>query len=114
KINFHEIPAGHVELDSTYRPPGGTIDFNNDDPESFVGRTVKGRYYITEFFDESESGFVYLAEDRIVKDKKVLVYILNEEADEIMDSIYAEERGSLTHLNHPKIARLIDSGKFAC
>src|SRR5438552_1348497 len=112
KVNPLDIPPGHVDLETADRSPIGTNDFTRDDPEGFVGRTVKGRYYVTELFDEDETGFAYLADDRIVENKKVLVHILSDEDDEIMDSIYAEERGSLSHLNHPNVARLIDSGEF--
>ena len=113
KINPYEIPPGHVDLGDESRAPAGTSDFNGDDPESFVGRTVKGRYYVTELFEEDEAGFAYLADDQIVENKKVLVHILLvKETDDIMAGIYAEERVALSHLTHPNIARLIDSGQF--
>lgn len=113
KINSYEIPAGHVDLSDATRATVGSADFQSDDPESFVGRTVKGRYLITELLDEDDAGFAYLADDKIVDDKKVLVHILlDSETDDIMASIYAEERVSLSHLSHPNIAKLIDSGQF--
>src|SRR6476619_2940533 len=53
-----------------------------------------------------------MGEDRI-GGKKVLVRILlQEESDEILESILAEERVAQAHLAHPNIARLIDSGTF--
>lgn len=113
KVNLNEIPAGHVDLGDTTRTASIFADFNADEPESFVGRTVKGRYQVTEFLGGDESGLAYLADDKIVDDKMVLVRILLEDdSDEIMSSILAEERVSLSHLTHPDIARLIDSGEF--
>ena len=113
KVNLNEIPAGHVDLGDTTRTASLYADFNADEPESFVGRTVKGRYQVTEFLGGDENGLAYLADDKIVDDKMVLVRILLEDdSDEIMDSILAEERVSLSHLTHPNIARLIDSGEF--
>ena len=114
KVNPYEIPAGHVDLGDSARLPGMAAEFDSDNPEHFVGRTVKGRYRVTEFLGGDESGLAYLADDRIVEDRLVLVRILTGggETDEIMDSILAEERVSLSHFSHPNIARLIDSGQF--
>lgn len=112
KINPYEIPAGHVNLDEDRAVPF-SLDFDEEDPESFVGRIVKGRYKVTEFLGGDESGIAFLAADKIVEDRKVLVRILLEDpADEIIGSILAEERVSLSHFSHPNIARLIDSGTF--
>lgn len=111
KVNPNEIPAGHVNLDD--RASGMAAEFDTTDPERFVGRIVKGRYSVTEFLGGDESGLAYLADDRILENRMVLVRILTVgETDEIMDSILAEERVSLSHFTHPNIARMIDSGQF--
>ena len=113
KVNPYEIPAGHVEIGDSERTAGLFNEFDAGDPESFVGRMVKGRYRVAEFLGGDGSGFAYLADDKIVEDKMVLVRILLEDgSDEIMESILAEERVSLSHFTHPNIARLIDSGEF--
>ena len=113
KVQPFEIPAGHVDLGGADRAPGIAADFIQSDPGSFVGRVVKGRYKVTEFLGGDETGLAYLADDKIVADKMVLVRILPEnESDEILGSILAEERVSLSHFSHPNIARLIDSGEF--
>lgn len=112
KVNPYEIPAGHVDLGDAERP-GAVADFPLDSPESFVGRTVKGRYAVTELFEGDDTGYSYLADDKIVQDRKVLVRILFDQAtDEVMRNILDEERISLSHFSHPNIARLIDSGQF--
>ena len=111
KVNPYEISDGGVNLDEE-RPDIFTGDFDISNPESFVGRTVKSRYKVTDFLGGDEAGLAYIGQDRIA-DKKVLVRILlQEEPDEIMASILAEERVSLSHLSHPNIARLVDSGTF--
>jgi serine/threonine protein kinase len=114
KVQPDEIPAGHVNLDEENRFPSPAADFTLDNPERFIGRTVKGRYRVTEFLGGDETGFSYLGDDRLVEDRKVLVRILIEDGfDEIMSSILAEERVSLSHFSHPNIARMIDSGEFS-
>lgn len=113
KVNPFEIPKGHVDLRDKERTTSAFDDFNIEDPAGFVGRTVKGRYQVTEYLGGDETGVAYIAVDRIVGDKKVLVRILLEEdPDPMMASILAEERISLSHLTHPNISRLIDSGAF--
>ena len=113
KVNPHDIPAGHVELGDGERTVGMFNEYDADNPESFIGRMVKGRYCVTEFLGGDGSGLAYLADDKIVENKMVLVRILLEDgSDEIMNSILAEERVSLSHFSHPNIARLIDSGEF--
>jgi serine/threonine protein kinase len=113
KVDPHDIPAGHVELGAEDRLAYSSADFRADDPEAFIGRTVKGRYIVTYYFGGDESGYAFLADDKITPDRKVLVRILlRGEADEIMGSIIEEERVSLSHFSHPNIARLIDSGQF--
>lgn len=112
KVNPLDIPAGHVDLTDSDRTPIGFDSFELENPESFVSRTVKGRYVVTEYLGGDETGLAYLAEDRIA-DRKVLVRILFEDdSDPVVSSILAEERVSLSHLSHPNIARLIDSGAF--
>jgi serine/threonine protein kinase len=111
KVNPYEISDGGVNLEDE-RPEIFTGDFDVSNPESFVGRTVKSRYKVTDFLGGDEAGLAYLGQDKIA-DRKVLVRILlQEEPDEIMASILAEERVSLSHLSHPNIARLVDSGTF--
>ncbi|HTH51213.1 MAG TPA: serine/threonine-protein kinase, partial [Pyrinomonadaceae bacterium] len=111
KVNPYEISDGGVNLEED-RPEIFTGDFDVSNPESFVNRVVKGRYKVTEFLGGDEGGLAYVGRDKIA-DRKVLVRILlQEESDEIMASILAEERVSLSHLVHPNIARLIDSGTF--
>ena len=111
KVNPYEISDGGVNLEEE-RPDIFTGDFDVSNPESFVGRTVKSRYKVTDFLGGDEAGLAYLGQDKIA-DRKVLVRILlQEEPDEIMASILAEERVSLSHLSHPNIARLVDSGTF--
>ena len=113
KVHPTEIPKGHADLGDLDRYTGPASDFDEREPESFVGKVVKGRYRVTEFLGGDEDGLAYLADDKLVDDKKVLVRILiGTRSDEIMNSILSEERVSLSHFSHPNIARLIDSGQF--
>lgn len=111
KVNPYEISDGGVNL--AEQRDVFTGDFDEARPESFIGQTVKGRYQVSEYLGGDESGLAYLGDDKLSGERKVLVRILlNDDSDEITDSILAEERISLSHLSHPNIARLIDSGEF--
>ncbi len=114
RVDPKEIPSGHVDLIERGLLPINLNEFDITDPKDFVGKTVKGRYRVTEMIGEDDTGFAYLAEDRIIGDKRVVVRILTNEdfEDEITKSIYAEERVSLSHINHPNVARLFDSGSY--
>jgi serine/threonine protein kinase len=111
KINVLDIPAGHVELGKKDTRLVKTPDFRFDEPHSFVGQTVKGRYIATEYLGGEEGSFAYLADDKIVADKKVLVRILSAERSNDSTNL-DEEIVSFSHVTHPNIARLIDSGQF--
>lgn len=114
KVDPFSIPAGHVELsEGDDRLAFSSADFRADEPQAFIGRTVKGRYVVTDYFGGDESGHAFLADDKINADRKVLVRILLRDAtDELLGSLLDEERVSLSHFSHPNIARLIDSGQF--
>lgn len=109
-----EIPSGRAELGDRQFAPVGREALTWDNPEAMLGQTVKGRYQIAELITEDESGFAYLADDRLVANKKVLVRILMDEeySDDLTDRIYAEERISFSHINHPNVVGIIDSGEL--
>lgn len=115
RILPNEIPAGHVDLNERHQVPQYLNDFEPGSPESFVGKTVKGRYRVTELIGEDNSGYAYFADDVLGDGRRVIVRILDgfEDEDEVTRSIYAEERVALSHLNHPNVARILDSGSYS-
>lgn len=109
-----EIPSGQARLGDRKTNPAGRLALTKDDPTVLLGQTVKGRYTIAEQIGQDESGILYLAEDKIVPHKKVVVRILmDKETDDFFSSkFFAEERISLSHISHPNIAGVIDSGEL--
>lgn len=113
KVDPYNIPAGHIEVGEHDHPSLNNLEFDARDPEAFIGRVVKGRYRVIELIGEDETGFAFVAEDQIVSERRVVVRLLTgEDLDEVTKSIFAEERVSLSHLSHPNVVRLIDSGEF--
>lgn len=112
-INPSEIPTGTASVGNRAVNPVGRPALTWNTPEVLIGQTIKGRYVITEKFGEDEAGIVYLAEDKIAGNRKAVVRVLMEEnADDAAAKILSEERVSLSHVNHPNIANLFDSGEL--
>jgi serine/threonine-protein kinase len=109
-----EIPSGRAALGDRQFAPVGRDALTWDNPEVMLGQTVKGRYHIAELAAEDDTGFSYLAEDRLVANKKVLVRVLMDEdySDDFTNRIYAEERIAFSHVNHPNVVGIIDSGEL--
>jgi len=112
-VKRSEVPSGTASIGDRKTNPTGRPALSRENPRILLGQTVKGRYNLVELLGEDETSISYLAEDKIIAPKKVLVRVLmDEEHDELTDRIYAEERVSLSHVNHPNIARVIDSGEL--
>jgi serine/threonine protein kinase len=113
KIELANVPAGGIDLGSGYNGADLDSNFDVDSPDKLIGTLVKGRYQVTEFLGADETGLAYLADDRILEGKTVLVRVyVDGEIDQMLQSILAEERISLSHFSHPNIARFVDSGEF--
>ncbi len=113
-IKEREVPASQATLGDRKINPMGRAALSWENSEVLIGQTVKGRYLIKEKIGENESSLAYLAEDKIVAGKRVLVRILmDEEASAFFtDNAFAEERVSLSHVVHPNVASVIDSGEL--
>jgi hypothetical protein len=114
-VNPDEIPSGQARLGDRKTNPAGRLALTKDDPKVLLGQTVKGRYTIAEQIGQDEGGIFYLAEDKIVPHKKVVVRVLmDQEANDFFGSkVFAEEQVSLSRITHPNIAGVIDSGELS-
>lgn len=115
-INPNEIASGTADVGNRQQQPLGRNAFSFENTAVLIGQTVKGRYLINELLEEDdEDSVIYSAEDQIFDHKKVIVRIflnVNSPADDLEGKILAEERVSLSHLNHPNIAGVFDSGEL--
>jgi serine/threonine protein kinase len=113
-IKPHEIPSSQAELGDRSKNPTGRLAMSWANPNVLLGQTVKGRYYVEEKISQDESSVSFLATDKILLGKKVVVKILMDENDRgnFQSKQAAEERVSLSHINHPNIASLFDSGEL--
>lgn len=113
-IKQSEIPSGTAAVGNRQTNPTGRLALTADNPRVLLGQTIKGRYYVVELLGQDESGIEYLAEDKISPPKKYVVRVLTKGKgeDELMESIYAEEKVWLSHVNHPHVVRVVDSGEL--
>lgn len=111
-INPSEIPSGQADLGDRETRPAGRSALSRENPQILIGQTVKGRYRVVEKFRQNESSITYLAEDQLAAGKKVFVCVLMEDAAGEAERNFYDERVSLSHINHPNINRLIDSGSL--
>ncbi|HEX8369120.1 MAG TPA: protein kinase [Pyrinomonadaceae bacterium] len=112
-IKPSEIASGTATVGDRSVNPAGRPAISWEKPNVLLGQTVKGRYQVTEKIGQDETSISYLAQDKLSPEKKVVVRVLMEEdAEDLASRIFAEERVSLSHLNHPNVAGLIDSGEL--
>jgi serine/threonine protein kinase len=111
-IRPSEVASSQAKLGDRSLNPAGRSALTWENTQILIGQTIKGRYRVTEQLSEDELSVAYLAEDKIILDRKAVVRVLMVEknADDYLNKIFAEERVSLSHLNHPNIAHLFDSG----
>ncbi len=113
-IKANEVPMSQATLGDRKINPTGRPALSWENPNAMLQQTVKNRYLITKKLEQDENSIGYLAEDKLVPNKKVLVRILMEPdaSDKFTNKIFAEERVSLSHVNHPNVASVIDSGEL--
>jgi serine/threonine protein kinase len=115
-IKPNEIASGTADVGNRRTNPLGREALSWENPSALLGQTVKGRYQIIEEIEEDdEDSLIYLAEDKIVAGKRVVVRVFMNDypgEDDPEEKIFAEERVSLSHLKHPNIAGVFDSGEL--
>lgn len=112
-IKPNEIASGTAEVGDRKINPTGRLALTWENPKVLLGQTIKGRYYVVEKLDQDDSSIVYLAEDKIIPNKQVVVRVLMEEKkDAFLSKIFSEERVSLSHINHPNVVGVLDSGEL--
>ncbi|MEO6391429.1 MAG: serine/threonine-protein kinase [Pyrinomonadaceae bacterium] len=84
-------------------------------PVGLVGTTLAGRYYVESELGQGGIGAVYLARDRKLLDKKVVVKVLLEKTlqNEWATRKFQHEKEALARVDHPGIVSVLDDGTLA-
>lgn len=83
--------------------------------DGFIGSTLDGRYFIEKELGKGGVGVVYLARDRKLLDKPVVVKVLLEKSlrfERIVQK-FQQEKEALTRVDHPGIVGILDTGELA-
>ncbi|MEZ5305752.1 MAG: serine/threonine-protein kinase [Pyrinomonadaceae bacterium] len=113
-IDPREIGDGRAKLGDRKITPVGRNAMILGDPARIVGETFKGRYRIGDVIGQDGFSIAYAAEDSILKGKQVVVRVLTPEksGDELDEKMLVEERVALSHIDHPNVAKVVDSGEI--
>jgi serine/threonine protein kinase len=113
-VKPNEIPSGTAPIGDRRVNPVGRVALSADNPNILLGQTIKGRYFIKSRLSQTAHGIKYLGTDNVNADKKVIVRIYTGRLDgsDFSAKIFADERVALSHINHPNIAKVIDSGEL--
>lgn len=86
---------------------------HNDDP--YVGATLKGRYHIERMLGRGGLGAVYLAVDRQLHNKHVVVKVMRDNPSvgaEWVIKKFREEIKALARIDHPGVVGSLDAGEM--
>lgn len=109
-----EVLSSQAQLGDRRINPVGRVALSAENPNILLGQTIKGRYFIKSRLSQTAHSIKYLATDKLNSDKKVIVRIYTGELDgsDFSARIFADGRVALSHINHPNIAKVIDSGEL--
>ncbi|CAN5730348.1 hypothetical protein BH20ACI4_BH20ACI4_07080 [soil metagenome] len=113
-IKPNDIPSGQAPLGDRRVNPVGRVALSADNPNILLGQMIKGRYFIKSRLSQTAHGIKYLGTDNVNSDKKVILRIYTGRLDgsDFSAKIFADERVALSHINHPNVAKVIDSGEL--
>jgi len=91
------------------------IHLTTSSPGSFVGSTLIGRYFIEKELKRGGFGIVYLAYDRQLHSRPVVVKVLLDDAykNEYVVQKFHQEIEALSRIDHPGVVGIVDSGELA-
>jgi len=90
------------------------VNTEPDEPDSLVGLTLDDRYLIERKLGQGGVGAVYLARDRKLHDKHVVVKVLLEKSlrDSIVLIKFQQEKEALARVDHPGVVGITDTGEL--
>jgi len=82
--------------------------------DKLIGSTLDGRYFIENELGQGGVGVVYLARDRKLLDKRVVVKVLLESSlqNEWTVRKFQQEKEALARVDHPGIVGILDTGEL--
>lgn len=110
QVNISELPSFQAPLGDRKRNPTGRLALSWENPNVLLGHVVRGRYFVEQRAGLDDVCITYLAQDRAANNKRVIFKVLSLGSAFIENA--SEERIALSHLNHPHIVKILDSGEM--
>src|SRR5437763_10867866 len=82
---------------------------------NLINQTLDGRYAIEKELGQGGIGAVYLARDRKLHDKRVVIKVLLEESlrNSWVVQKFQQEKEALARVDHPGVVGILDTGELA-
>ena len=102
-------------LSDPQNDPATLTHLTTSSPASFEGSTLSGRYFIEKELKRGGFGIVYLAYDRQLHSRPVVVKVLLDDAykNEYVVQKFRQEIEALSRIDHPGVVGIVDSGESA-
>jgi serine/threonine protein kinase len=110
QVTMSELPSFQAALGDRKTNPTGRMALSWENPNVLLGHVIRGRYFIERRLSIDDVCITYLGQDRAASGKKIIFKVLAPGSDFILSS--GEERVALSHLNHPHIVKILDSGEM--
>ncbi len=95
--------------------PHSTFNETSAVPSELIGRTLDQRYFIERELGQGGVGIVYLARDRKLHDKPVVIKVLLEKSlqNSWVVQKFQQEKEALARVDHPGVVGILDTGELA-
>ena len=105
------------QLDTVTLNDTSTVPLNETTvplPPGLNGQTIDGRYFIENELGQGGVGAVYLAHDRKLHDKRVVIKILLDSSlrNEWVVQKFQQEKEALARVDHPGVVGILDTGEL--
>lgn len=104
-----------ILMDDNLNSSDNVPDRDSRDSETLLGVILDDRYAIERKLGHGGVGAVYLARDRKLHDKRVVVKVLLEKSllDEWVVRKFEQEKEALARVDHPGVVGIIDTGELS-
>lgn len=86
----------------------------NENKDPYLGKVINGRYLIEKELGRGGIGIVYLAQDKLLLNKHVVIKVLLEDSlqDDWIKKKFNQEVEALARIDHPNIVSVLDVGEM--
>lgn len=93
---------------------GATAETSSPPHASLISQTIDGRYFVEKELGRGGVGIVYLALDRKLHDKRVVIKVLLEKSlqNSWVVQKFEQEKEALARVDHPGVVGILDNGEL--